>query len=93
MTSTICTLCARGAHLDCHHPECQCTCREQQALEATQARMSGAVLLGVSLMALAAVGWTGAAHDWAWAAVFAVLAWVFAWAAGSELGWAREQSA
>lgn len=29
MTSLICTQCARGAHLSCRRPECQCPCRMQ----------------------------------------------------------------
>jgi hypothetical protein len=26
--SLICTNCARGAHLSCHAPACQCPCRQ-----------------------------------------------------------------
>jgi len=29
MTSLICTNCARGAHLSCRQPSCQCACRQQ----------------------------------------------------------------
>lgn len=29
MSSLICTQCARGAHLSCRRPGCQCPCRMQ----------------------------------------------------------------
>ena len=57
---------------------------------ADAARLSGAGLFAVSLMALVGVGWTVPARQWGMVALFVAVALLTAWATGSEWREARE---
>ncbi len=57
---------------------------------ADAARLSGAALFAVSLMALVGVGWTVPARQWGMVALFVAVALLTAWATGSEWREARE---
>ena len=57
---------------------------------ADAARLSGAGLFAVSLMALVGVGWTVPARQWDLIVLFVTVALLTAWATGSEWREARE---
>lgn len=57
---------------------------------ADAARLSGAGLFAVSLMALVGVGWTVPARQWGMVVLFVTVALLTAWATGSEWREARE---